>query len=127
MLSFHEKKRIKLFLLSKLVLLALAALTVLLSMATWDVYQKFSETAVKREQRETALAELKVREAALRSELARLETTQGLEANIRSKFDVAREGEGVIIVVDPKAENQQASVAEKQGWLGRFLGLFKRD
>jgi cell division protein FtsB len=127
MLSFHEKKRIKSFLLSKLVLLALAALTVLLSMATWDVYQKFSETAVKREQRETAFAELKVREAALRSELARLETTQGLEANIRSKFDVAREGEGVIIVVDPKAENQQASVAEKQGWLGRFLGLFKRD
>lgn len=125
--SFHKKQRVKTFILSKVALLVLGVLTALLSMATWDVFQKARETEVRREQHEAELADLEEREAALRHELERLETPRGLEEEIRNKFDVAREGEGVIVVVDPRENSEQAAMVKNQSFWSRFIDIFSRD
>ncbi|HWO07095.1 MAG TPA: septum formation initiator family protein [Candidatus Paceibacterota bacterium] len=67
----------------------------------WGVYQKAQESAVLRAEAEAKLAELKDREHQLRTDIANLKSERGIEAELRERYDVAGEGEGVIVIVEP--------------------------
>jgi len=124
MFGFYEKRRLKHILFSKVTLLILGVAVAFFVTAVWDVYQKAQETAVKRAQREAELAELQEREAMLRSELDRLSTARGLEEEIRGRFEVVREGEGIIVIVDPSEEESQVAAAKEAGFWERLFGWF---
>lgn len=125
MFKFHERRRLKQLLFSKITLLVLLIVVLFFSTSVWDVYQKQRETVLKRERAERELAELREREASLRAEIERIESKQGLEAEIRSRFEVGREGEGVIVIVDPKADEQAAHVAEAPSLWSRLISIFE--
>ncbi len=66
------------------------------------------------------LASLKERKETLDQNLAELNTERGQEATLRETYGVAKPGEGVIIVVQPK----EATSTPPLPWWRKFLGWF---
>ncbi len=73
-------------------------------------------------------AELSDRLAKVSLNNDRLKTEEGIESEIRSKFDVVKEGEGVIVVVDEKLPVPEE---DTRGFMKKFwdsvTGVFKKD
>lgn len=80
-------------------------LAILLSISAYSRYTAERETREKRVDRAHELEELNMRAAALESKVNHLESERGIENAIREQFDVAKEGEEVIVVVDESAKN----------------------
>lgn len=82
----------------------------------WGVFQKEREAREKRIDAEIELAELKKREKELQAELADLKTDRGMEARLRQQFEVAKEGEGLIVIVDRPDPNATPPPPPKPWW-----------
>jgi cell division protein FtsB len=98
-------------------------LAVLLAQGAVGVYMKHRESEARLQETAATLEAVEQRIAGLEDEIAYLETPQGMEREIRTKFSVARPGEKVVVVLDsPKPE---ASVVEEEpGFFGRIRGWF---
>ena len=124
MLDFHEKRRMRNLVYSKVVLFFLVVVIFLLSYSVWGVFQKERETQVKKEQRQQVLIEVEERERVLAEETKRLNTERGVEEEIRSKFDVARAGEQILVIVDAGGGVVPLESEEEISVWQRFLNLF---
>ena len=101
---------------SKPVLLFLA---VLLFIFAWGVFGFISKTGATRENRkisENKVAELERKKEKLSADIAKLETDEGVEENIRQKFGLAKEGEGVIIIVEDPNKPEIPKEESKGFW-----------
>lgn len=125
MLGFQEKRNLRRILYSKITLIVLAALFLLMLQATWGVWGKARETRLLKDRHEKTLAELKDRAAALQAEVDRLTSERGIEEEVRSKFDVGREGESVLIITDPKDDLEDTETRERSGFWSSFSDLFR--
>ena len=101
MFDFYEKRKIKQWIYSWPFLVLLVVISVFLAHGVWGVYQQELQTRINKNQRLTHLKELEVRKSALQDEINRLSTERGIEEEIRQKFEVAKEGESVIVIVEP--------------------------
>lgn len=77
---------------------------VFLSMSVFERYQAERDTREKRAERALELEEVAARAAALEAQVEEAESARGIEAEIRSRYDVAKEGERVIVIVDEEDE-----------------------
>ncbi len=85
---------------SPLAIIIMAGIAVAFSFAVYDRYVVEREMAMRRERSESELRRENDRLAKLSQEVERLNSDQGIEAEIRKNFDVAKEGETVVILVD---------------------------
>ncbi len=86
--------------------------------------EKMLTTRENRKITEMELSELKEKKAQLSTDIAKLQTESGVEENIRDKFGLAKEGEGLIVVVEDK--NKAEAEEEKPGWFESLWNkLFK--
>lgn len=100
MFDFHEKRKIRNIIYSKISILAVVLLTVWLSFSVVERFSVEREMAEKKERKIDELAELQKRAALLESKVDHLENDRGIEEELRSRFDVAKEGEKVVIILD---------------------------
>ncbi|MFZ2886793.1 MAG: septum formation initiator family protein [Minisyncoccia bacterium] len=98
-----------------LVIIAIAARGV------WGVYQKSHEAAVLRQEAEVKLAELETREAQLRADIANLKSERGVEAELRERYDLAAEGESVVVIL----EDPTPPPTQQPSRYDSFKNLFK--
>ncbi len=69
---------------------------------------------------------LKKREEALSTDIKKLETEQGIEDLIREKYQVVREGEKIVVIVDEDLKNDLKSINNpRHGFAEWFKGIFK--
>jgi len=101
-------------LLRRLVTLLLFLAAILVANGVWGVFQKEQETRANREEAEEKRAELAAREYELRVALSKLKSDSGIEAQLRQQFEVARKGEGLIIIVEEPVSVE--SEPEKPFW-----------
>jgi len=87
---------------SKISLVVLAVVVIFLSRAAYGAYQKYALARATLKSAETKLAEIESRQETIRTEINELKTTRGIESELRTKFQVAKPGEEVIIIVEPK-------------------------
>ena len=127
MFDFYEKRKLRRFLYSKIVSVFPIVIALALAYSVVGVYKKQRETRLIKEERARELALLSEREQALEEELERLSTERGIEEEIRSKFEVGREGEVAVILVNPQTENESLATPPKGNIWIRFLEWFKRD
>lgn len=128
MLDFHEKRKLKSFLYSKPAAFVLFAIAILLS---WSVYERFErerEMATKRYELEERLDTLHMQAATLEEEVARLKSERGIEEELRNRYEVAKAGEQVVIVVgDERDAATTTRVAPLPrsffGRIGAFFGI----
>jgi cell division protein FtsB len=100
----------------------LVILFVVLLFFAWGVIRfliKMNNTSRNREIAENKVIELSKQRDQLSGDIESLKTDRGLEENIREKFGLAKEGEGVIVIVDDK--NAVEAEVKKENWLTLFF------
>ena len=120
--NFRRKRQFKRVLYSTGVIVVLGVIVFLLGNATWDVYQKAKITDERRQEALNELTRLQKQEATLQDQLKRLQTDRGIEEEVRTKFNVAKEGENVITIVSPQNEEGRAT-PQSVPWWKRLFGI----
>jgi len=125
MIDFQQKRKIRKVFYSRFMLVALLVLVLFMAKQVYDIYQK---QGLSKEGLTSVLnenSELKNREKMLSSEIERLKTEDGIEEEIRNKFNVVKPGEHLVVIVDDASTSKNETAKENTGWWGSFLGWFK--
>jgi len=112
MLSKTKKKKNN-FLYSLPVVIVLFFLIVVSGRATMSAFEKYSDSRGKRLEAERELSEIDARYDDLQKKVDYLETDKGVEDAIRTKFNVAKDGEKVFVIVDNSKSSSTKSVENK--------------
>jgi len=123
MFDFYERGKIKQWLYSWPSLIVLVITSAFVLHGVWGVYQQERITRINKNQRLTHLNDLERREEALQAEIDQLSTERGIEEEIRQKFEVAKEGEEVIVIVEAPSDVYTKGDAQREGFWRRFLDL----
>ncbi len=103
-------------------LLALFILVLGACSAVWDVYKKEHDSRVLRGQAEAQMYNLTMQEEHLTDEISRLETKRGQEEVLRENYEMAKEGENLIIIIEPpKSEVVEATSTPIMQWMHRVI------
>lgn len=125
MLEFNKKKSYRKFIYSPVTLFILCLVFLLLAKALFGVYGKERVSAGYLARQQTEYSKMKEREKELSDSVEYLKTEQGVEAEIRSKFRVVKEGESVAVIVDNDAPATTTSATTTPKTLfQKFLGFF---
>jgi cell division protein FtsB len=116
MREFQEKKRFRRILYSKGTLAVLFILILFFARASWQLYKKERESAANAVQSQNALNRLEDRQKVLNDEIARLQTDEGVEEEIRAKYGVSKPGEQVLIIVDDKKATTTEEKPKETWW-----------
>ena len=112
MFDFHEKRRIRELLYSKPAIGLLFLLTIWLSISAYNRYEIAAETKEKLNIKQAELESLQERAGTLEAQVRYLEDDRGVEEELRSRFDVAKEGEDVVVLVDEHPEEEKTTTVE---------------
>ncbi len=102
MFDFHEKRKIRSIVYSRPVVGLLVVLTLMLSTSVYHRYTVATEMKQKLIEREQELEGLRQRAQLLESKVQYMQDDRGIEEELRNRFDVVKEGEQVIILIDPE-------------------------
>jgi cell division protein FtsB len=121
MFDFHQKRKLRAILESRITWVVLLILTALMSVSAYDRYRIARDMAERRDVVERELDALYERKAELEKDVQYLNGERGIEAEMRRQFDVAKEGEQIVIIVedDEKAEPTEiatTSPKEERPW-----------
>jgi cell division protein FtsB len=121
-----EQRRHPIYVLSlRFFTVVLLLVAFVLIKGVWGIYNKERGTYSGRAQAEKELLDIENRETSLRAEIARLRSPQGVEEALRQQFDMAKEGERVIVIVDrapEKSTDQGAGLGSINTWK-RFIPI----
>jgi cell division protein FtsB len=102
MFDFHEKRKMKAILYSKGVFVLLILIAVLLSVSVYNRFVVTQDTKIRLNERREDLESLEMRAEVLQTKVDYLESDRGIEEELRNRFDVAKEGERVIVILEDK-------------------------
>lgn len=125
MIDFQQRRKFRNFFYSKITLVLLLVFVVFLGKQVYDIYTK---NKLSRESLSITTKDyeaLKTRERMLSLEIERLKTERGIEEEIRNKYDVAKPGEEVVVIVDKDRKSSSTEDSEVGGLWQKFLNLFK--
>ena len=94
---------------------------IILAVAVWDVYKKKRESGSLRSQAESELADLQLRQAQLQKYIAELKTDRGMESALREQYKLAKNGEGLVIIIDPPSTAGNATTSPVVEWFHRIF------
>lgn len=123
MLDFQQKWKAKSFLYSRGVRVFLAVLALYSLYATYRVYDKKQQSAHDVVEAEQRLIALSSKNTVLLEDIDRLQTEEGLEAEIRNKYSVAKGSEQVVVLVEEEPA-PVATTTEKKGMWAKVKGFF---
>ena len=106
MMDFQRKRKLKNLVFSYVTIVALLIMIVFMAQSVWERFTVEREMSERRHEVERELHDLKLRAAALESQVEYLEDERGVEAEIRNRFDVVKEGEQVVIILDDESTNE---------------------
>ena len=114
MFDFHEKRKIRTIMYSKMSIVLLFFLAFFIGMSAYERYSVEREMAARLEARHNELESLKQRAAVLESDVEHLQNERGIEEELRSRFDVAKEGEQIVIILEDEEEKEVHTETEKK-------------
>ena len=120
MREFQEKRKFNKLIHSGWLQIFLGIVLLALIFSTVKVYKKSRMSAQKSQEIKEEMAKLEKRNAELAAEAARLESESGREGEIRKRFDVAKPGEKILVIVDKTSEDVKINGAENN------VGFFSR-
>lgn len=118
MKRFQQKQQVKARIYSKPVLVFLVILCLFLAKAVFNIYGKYKASNVEKQITLDKLKSFEQREADLKREILNLQSPEGREEEIRKKFNVAKPGEKVIVVVE---DEEKYEVKEEKGFFGKMF------
>lgn len=106
MLSFSQKRQLRRIANSRLMHGVLLLVCIFTAHSAYGRYAIARDMAERRAAAEREVAELETRRAALKEQVQYITSERGIEAEMRRQFDIAREGERVVIILDEPAPAQ---------------------
>ena len=125
MRNFQNKKNTRGILYSRPVLVCIALILLFFMWGVVRFFIKMEETSKNRDIAELKLVELNKNKDKLISDIENLNTDRGKEASIRDKFGLAKEGEGLIVVVDEKVNTVENETEDKNWATSLWSKIFK--
>lgn len=125
MREYQEKKKIRKVIYSKWVFFLLGLVLVFLVFSVVKVYLGGRGASAKREEINKNLEAAEKRKSELEAEIARLESASGAEEEIRKRFNVARPGEKVLVILDKPAENVKIDGESGAGFFAKIWQTVK--
>ncbi len=118
MASFGKKKKFTEYLYSRPSIALLLVVIIFLSIAVFQRFTVERQMALRKIEMETERQELIERKALLENRVDYLSGERGIEEEIRKHFDVAKEGEQVVIIVDKEIpqEEKETEEPEEKPW-----------
>lgn len=105
MFDFYQKRKFKVVLASRPVQVFVLLVTLFVLWSAYVRYDIASEMAERRLMVEQEALKLQERKESLETQVNYLSDERGIEAEMRRQFDVAKEGEKVVVIVeDEKSE-----------------------
>ena len=112
---------------SPLILLVLFAVLVLFTYNMIGLIGKERETSRKKDLILSNIEALRNRERTLNSDIEKLKTEEGIEETIRDKYQVVKEGEKMVVIVDNEKKETPVVVESKEhGFIPWLKNLFKK-
>lgn len=127
MLDYQKKKKRNKVLYSAWMLLFLFLVSLVLVFRIVETVPKARDVLKNKDSSVAELDSLRERQTNLLAQIERLNTPKGVEEDIREKFRLAKEGEGLIVIVDEDTSKDGAKAASGQGIKGFLKSLFTRD
>jgi len=100
MKRFQARRQTKKILYSKVTIVILVLILLFIGKSVFSAYKKYSISREAAVERRENLEELENRKNSLGSKLENLNTDRGVEEELRSRFQVAKPGEKVLIIVE---------------------------
>jgi cell division protein FtsB len=120
MFDFYQKRKIRSLVNSRYTQGILLLFILLVGWSAFVRYQIAEEMSDRRERASQEAALLRSQKDALQEQVEYLSNERGIEAEMRRQFDVAREGEQVVVIVEPEAELEiqplATSTEEETAW-----------
>jgi cell division protein FtsB len=116
MRELQQKQRMKRRLYSTPALVLLAFVTFLFVRGTYVVLEKKTESAHSVELLNEKAIALRQKQVELADNIESLKTSEGIEKEVKEKYNVAKEGERVVILVDREATTTDESLVIKPWW-----------
>lgn len=124
MREFQRKRKIRRFLYSRFTRLLLLVVLALLVQALWGAYGRERENKTNLLRAREELAALQARAESLEEKLIRLKSPEGVEAEIREQFQVAKPGEKMVVVV-PGTSGGEVVSEPRQSFVSRLFDFFR--
>lgn len=128
MFDFHEKRKIRRIVYSKPFILGVFIVAAFIFMSTYERYIIEREMALKLHDRVVEFESLKMRASSLEADVEHLRNERGIEEELRSRFNVIKEGEQVVVIIDDEKEkngesNKETPETQNEGKQSFFEGL----
>ena len=115
MRDYQGKKKWHIFFRSKSFILLVLVIFIFLGRGVWDVYKKDEVARMNKDEALLKLNALKSKEEGLTAEIERLKSERGIEEELRRRFQVAKPGEEILVVID-KNQAKKELVSEREPW-----------
>ncbi|MCA9355146.1 septum formation initiator family protein [Candidatus Kaiserbacteria bacterium] len=107
MFDFHQKRKLRSIVNSPFTQGVILVLTLLVGWSTYVRYDIAMEMSDRRIQAEQQVATLQTRKDQLEEQVEYLSNERGLEAEMRKQFDVALEGEQIVVIVEDEPKESE--------------------
>lgn len=104
MFDFYQKRKLQVILGSRYIQVLVLLVTLLMIWSAYTRYEIAEEMEARRIVVEQEAAALQARKDALESEVQYLSDERGIEAEMRRQFDVAKDGEQVVVIVEEEED-----------------------
>ena len=120
MFDFHQKRKLRTIIGSRITQGILLFLAFMVMWSAYDRYLIARDMADKRAAVESEIADLEARQATMEEEVKYLSNERGIEAEMRRQFDIAKDGEQVVIILDDEVEESEqepaTSTTQTRAW-----------
>ena len=123
MRELEQKRRYKKYLYTPVTMVVLIVLIGFLARGVISAREKQELSRERLERAKTEAQELYAKYASTTREVEFLKTDEGVDAELRLKYRLVREGEGVAVIVDDAQKSATRGVAKLSPWQ-KFWGWF---
>lgn len=125
MKDFQAKRKKKRLLYSWWTVAVLALLNIFIVKANWQLYGKERYTHKNMIEAKKEAEDLEKRELELQASVSNLRSAEGIDLELRRKFQVVKPGESVVVIVPPGAATSAPDTLEEKPSLWQnFVGFF---
>jgi cell division protein FtsB len=97
---FQGRRTLRYVFNSPITLVVLIIAVALLSRSVFDIYKRNQMATINRVDTDKKLSELEAKKDRLATEIEKLKTNRGVEEELRNKFQITKDGERVLVIVD---------------------------
>jgi cell division protein FtsB len=123
MIDIQQKRKLRVVMYHKVTLGVLSVFVLLALHSTWAVYKKKTDSEEMKKISLANVLELRQRNEDLTGKIDRLNTEEGVEEEIRSKFSVAKENENMVVIV-PDNSSSSTDNTESPGFWTKIMNFF---